>query len=63
MPMPREMATFEMPRLPEPGPGNDVAGARDVLATFLTHFDAWLATAASRPRSTSPAWRPTRCAC
>jgi len=43
MPMPREMTTFEMPRLPEPGPGNDVAGARDVLATFLSHLDAWLA--------------------
>jgi hydrogenase-1 operon protein HyaF len=43
MPMPREMNTFEMPRLPEPGPGKDVAGARDVLATFLSHMDAWLA--------------------
>jgi hydrogenase-1 operon protein HyaF len=43
MPMPRAMATFEMPRVPEPGPGNDVAGARDVLATFLSHFDDWLA--------------------
>ncbi len=42
MPMPREMATFEMPRLPEPGPGNDVAGARDVLQAFLQHLDAWL---------------------
>ena len=42
MPMPREMSTFEMPRLPEPGPGNDVAGARDVLETFLSHFGAWL---------------------
>ena len=42
MPMPREMNTFEMPRLPEPGPGNDVAGARDVLETFLSHFGAWL---------------------
>jgi len=42
MPMPREMTTFEMPRLPEPGPGNDIAGARDVLQTFLSHFGAWL---------------------
>jgi hydrogenase-1 operon protein HyaF len=42
MPMPREMATFEMPRLPEPGPGHDVAGARDVLASLLSHFDGWL---------------------
>jgi len=42
MPMPREMSTFEMPRLPDPGPGNDIAGARDVLQTFLSHFGAWL---------------------
>jgi hydrogenase-1 operon protein HyaF len=42
MPMPREMSTFAMPRLPEPGPGNDVAGARDVLATFLHHMARWL---------------------
>jgi len=43
MPMPREMTTFEMPRLPEPGPGNDVAGAHDVLDSFVSYFDAWLA--------------------
>ncbi len=42
MPMPHEMSTFEMPRLPEASPGNDVAGASDVLQTFLAHFDAWL---------------------
>ncbi|MEQ1807172.1 MAG: hydrogenase expression/formation C-terminal domain-containing protein, partial [Burkholderiaceae bacterium] len=42
MPMPHEISTFEMPRPPEPGPGNDVAGARDVLQTLLVHFDAWL---------------------
>ncbi len=42
MPMPREMSTFEMPRVPEPGAGADVAGARDVLAAFLRHFGAWL---------------------
>jgi hydrogenase-1 operon protein HyaF len=42
MPMPREMSTFEMPGLPEPGPGNDIAGARDVLDRFLSHFDDWL---------------------
>jgi hydrogenase-1 operon protein HyaF len=41
--MPREMSTFEMPRLPEPGPETDVAGAREVLAAFLGHMDAWLA--------------------
>ena len=49
MPMPREMTTFQMPKLPEPGPGNDVAGARDVLATFLPHFDAWLAAGGEPP--------------
>jgi hydrogenase-1 operon protein HyaF len=49
MPMPREMSTFQMPRLPEPGPGNDVEGARDVLATFLSHVDAWLASGGEPP--------------
>jgi hydrogenase-1 operon protein HyaF len=49
MPMPREMSTFEMPHLPEPGPGNDVAGARDVLETFLQHFAGWLAGAGDPP--------------
>jgi len=59
MPMPREMTTFEMPRLPEPGPGNDVAGARDVLATFVSHLDAWL-SAADEPaqRSADEAAQP-----
>lgn len=45
MPMPREMSTFEMPRLPEPGPDtdrNDVAGAHDVLDAFLAHLQRWL---------------------
>ena len=42
MPMPREMSTFEMPRLPEPGLDTDIAGARDVLAAFIGHFDRWL---------------------
>jgi hydrogenase-1 operon protein HyaF len=42
LPMPREMNTFEMPRLPEPGPGNDVAGARDVLRALLGYLDRWL---------------------
>jgi hydrogenase-1 operon protein HyaF len=49
MPMPREMATFEMPRLPEPGPDTDIAGARDVLQAFLSHFDAWLAADGEPP--------------
>ena len=49
MPMPREMSTFEMPSLPEPGPDNDVAGARDVLEAFLQHFAGWLAGAGDLP--------------
>ena len=43
MPMPRQMSTFEMPQVPEAGPGHDVAGARAVLQTFLAAFDRWLA--------------------
>ena len=42
MPMPREMATFEMPRPPAPGPGADVEGARDVLQLFVEHLQRWL---------------------
>jgi hydrogenase-1 operon protein HyaF len=49
MPMPREMSTFEMPRVPEPGQGADVAGARDVLAAFLQHFGAWLTQGGDPP--------------
>jgi hydrogenase-1 operon protein HyaF len=49
MPMPREMSTFEMPRLPEPGPDSDVAGARDVLAAFLPRLDAWLQSGSAPP--------------
>ncbi|MGZ5761482.1 MAG: hydrogenase expression/formation C-terminal domain-containing protein [Caldimonas sp.] len=49
MAMPREMTTFEMPQLPEPGPGNDIAGARDVLAAFVSHLDAWLAAGGENP--------------
>jgi hydrogenase-1 operon protein HyaF len=43
MAMPREMSTFQMPRAPEPGPGSDVAGARNVLLGFLASCDRWLA--------------------
>jgi hydrogenase-1 operon protein HyaF len=50
MPMPREMSTFEMPQLPEPGPGNDLAGAHEVLQAFLPHVDAWLADGGEPPR-------------
>jgi len=49
MPMPREMTTFAMPSLPEPGAGNDVAGARDVLELFLSHLDRWLVGDAELP--------------
>ncbi len=49
MPMPREMSTFAMPAVPEPGPGMDVAGARDVLAVFVRHFGAWLADGGAPP--------------
>jgi len=41
MPMPHEIATFEMPRAPEPGPGRDVAGAGAVLADFVARLDLW----------------------
>ncbi len=49
MPMPHEMETFQMPRVPEPGPGTDIAGARDVLEVFLKHLDAWLETGGEPP--------------
>jgi len=49
MSMPRGMSTFEMPRLPEPGPGHDVAGARDVLEAFVRHCSAWLALGGELP--------------
>ncbi|HVO06194.1 MAG TPA: hydrogenase expression/formation C-terminal domain-containing protein [Burkholderiaceae bacterium] len=42
MPMPHEMATFEMPRAPEPGPGRDVAGAAALLADFVARLGAWI---------------------
>ncbi len=47
--MPREMSTFEMPRLPEPAPDADVAGARDVLQAFLGHMASWLAAGGDLP--------------
>jgi hydrogenase-1 operon protein HyaF len=43
MAMPREMSTFEMPRVPEPGLERDVAAARDVLLAFMASCDRWLA--------------------
>jgi hydrogenase-1 operon protein HyaF len=49
MPMPREMTTFEMPRVPDPGPDNDIAGARDVLQVFLDHMGRWLQAGGDLP--------------
>ena len=49
MPMPREMSTFAMPSLPEPGPEHDLAGAREVLDTFLRHMGAWLEGGGAAP--------------
>jgi hydrogenase-1 operon protein HyaF len=54
MPMPREMSTFSMPRLPEPGLGSDLAGAHAVLTLFLAHMDAWLAAGRAHPMATPP---------
>ena len=49
LPMPREMNTFEMPRVPEPGPDADVAGASDVLEAFVGHVERWLAGGGDPP--------------
>ena len=49
MPMPREMSTFSMPRLPEPGPEADVTGARDVLQAFLGPMAQWLESGGELP--------------
>ena len=49
MPMPHEMMTFEMPRLPEPGAEADVVGARDLLQGFLPHLQRWLACGDDAP--------------
>jgi hydrogenase-1 operon protein HyaF len=55
MPMPREMSTFTMPALPEPGPGSDVAGAHTVLQQFLVLMDDWLAAGTPDPKAALPA--------
>lgn len=49
MSMPREMSTFEMPRLPDPGPDSDVAGAREVLMAFVQRMSAWLESGGEMP--------------
>jgi hydrogenase-1 operon protein HyaF len=50
MPMPREMSTFAMPRLPTPGTDSgDVAAAHDVLQAFVVHMERWLAEGGALP--------------
>jgi hydrogenase-1 operon protein HyaF len=49
MAMPREMPTFEMPRLPEPSTDADVAGAHAVLQAFIARLDDWLADGGEPP--------------
>ena len=39
--MPRDMATFAMPRVPETAPPEALASARDLLADFLAAFERW----------------------
>jgi hydrogenase-1 operon protein HyaF len=39
--MPREMNTFEMPRVPEDADAGALRGARDVLAGFLARMSDW----------------------
>jgi hydrogenase-1 operon protein HyaF len=41
LPMPREMNTFEMPRVPEQADPAVLAAARDVLAEFLARMVQW----------------------
>ena len=68
LPMPRDMNTFAMPRVPEQADPAALAASRDLLAGFLAALQAWDPTAARRARastcaaSTRPRWRsPTRC--
>ena len=52
MAMPREMSTFEMPRLPDAGGDagpDEVSGARDVLDAFLGQMARWLADGGELP--------------
>jgi len=49
--MPRDMATFEMPRVPDAVPPDALAAARDLLATFHRAYERWdPASGASGPR-------------
>jgi hydrogenase-1 operon protein HyaF len=49
--MPRDMATFAMPRVPEAVPPDALVAARDLLADFLAAYERWdPASGASGPR-------------
>jgi hydrogenase-1 operon protein HyaF len=41
LPMPRDMNTFAMPRVPEKADPGALAASRDVLASFLTGLEGW----------------------
>ena len=47
--LPHEMSTFEMPSIPPPGPGHDIAGARDVLRAFVERLGSWLEAGGDLP--------------
>jgi hydrogenase-1 operon protein HyaF len=49
MPMPREMSTFEMPRVPERVDPAALGAARDLLAWFLSGLEAWDAAGDAAP--------------
>jgi len=52
LPMPRDMNTFAMPRVPEKADGAALAASRDALAGFLAALQAWdPASGAPRPRA------------
>ncbi|MDP1648110.1 MAG: hydrogenase expression/formation protein [Rubrivivax sp.] len=60
LPMPREMNSFAMPRVPEQADPAALAASRDVLASFLAALEAWDPKSATKgPRvdmiGTSPA--------
>jgi hydrogenase-1 operon protein HyaF len=39
--MPRDIATFEMPSVPQVASPEDLRAARDLIARFLRDFEAW----------------------
>lgn len=48
--MPRDMRTFSMPDVSQQTDGEALAGARDVLAAFLTHLNRWSPGVGANPR-------------